>query len=417
MLTREHVIWAYRLFLDREPEEIEATIANKLEFHRTTQELRDEFFSSPEFVTLNAGRLGLEKLAPRTAANHGQSELTRQHVLWAYRLFLNRDPESNAAICQKLEVHTTSRGLRDDFLSSPEFKSVYPHGFDFFDSTRNVVIKELDSGPRIFIDLSDCIIGLNVLRGSYEREELAFVQSVLRPGQNVLDIGANIGFFALHMAAAVGGTGCVHAFEPIPENLELLRRSVAENGFEDRIVIEPAGIGERSEERQFVIIDASNTGGTYLAPAGESVAHGHELRRAELVTLDEHPIRRPVHFIKIDIEGAEPLAFRGGREILSADRPIILSEINPSQLERVAGMSPNQFIAQMESYGYRCRLLEAARPGRILTGLEGAKIASVVFLPDDHSAPKRQGTDVVHADVAPLSNPSAKIRPGGVKTA
>jgi hypothetical protein len=93
--------------------------------------------------------------------------LTRDHVVWAYRLLLDRDPESEDAIGPKLAGSRDTRELRRHLMTSAEFQEKnrdYAHTND-----RTVVIKELDSGVRLFVDLSDHVIGLAIVRGRYER--------------------------------------------------------------------------------------------------------------------------------------------------------------------------------------------------------------------------------------------------------
>ena len=105
-----------------------------------------------------------------------------------------------------------------------------------------------------------------------------------------------------------------------------------------------------------------NSGGAFLQGPGDIPA-GHATRTVPVVALDGLALPRPISFIKADIEGAEPLAFRGADALLRADRPVILSELHPLQLERVSGVTPAQFIAEMRARGYRCHLLGAGVPG------------------------------------------------------
>jgi hypothetical protein len=97
--------------------------------------------------------------------------------------------------------------------------------------------------------------------------------------------------------------------------------------------------------------------------------------------LDSYPLRRPVDFVKLDIEGAEPLALRGSRNLLTDDRPVIMSELHPVQLGRVAGYSPDGWIAEMRAYGYGCYILgEGWIAGQIDT-YQKDDLATVVFAP------------------------------------
>jgi hypothetical protein len=108
---------------------------------------------------------------------------------------------------------------------------------------------------------------------------------------------------------------------------------------------------------------------------------GHAARTVPVVSLDMLALPRPISFIKADIEGAEPLAFRGADALLRSDRPVILSELHPLQLDRVSGVTPAQFIAEMRQRGYRCHLLGAGVAGPEIDDAPNNGVTSVVFLP------------------------------------
>src|SRR5262249_13704835 len=162
--------------------------------------------------------------------------LTREHVIWAYRLLLDRDPENEDVIGPKLAGSRDTSELRHHLMTSEEFQRKNPDYAHTND--RTLVIKEIpwpgDGTIRLFIDLSDHVIGLNILHDRYEDDEIRFGRSVLKPGDTAVDVGAHIGLFAMHMGAAVGPEGKVYAFEPLDANAELLERSIAENGFDGR---------------------------------------------------------------------------------------------------------------------------------------------------------------------------------------
>src|SRR6185295_20347962 len=102
--------------------------------------------------------------------------LTREHVIWAYRLLLDREPENDAVIGPKLAGSRDTSELRHHLMTSAEFQQKnrdYAHTND-----RTIVIKELDGGARLMVDLADHVIGLNIVRGRYEEDGIAFVRSV-----------------------------------------------------------------------------------------------------------------------------------------------------------------------------------------------------------------------------------------------
>src|SRR5215469_2197951 len=102
--------------------------------------------------------------------------LTREHIVWAYRILLDRDPESDAAIQPKLTGCQTTQQLRADIVTSQEYRDKNP---DFAHTNdRTIVIREFDGGIRLFVDLSDHLIGLPIVRGQYECAELDFIRRV-----------------------------------------------------------------------------------------------------------------------------------------------------------------------------------------------------------------------------------------------
>jgi protein-L-isoaspartate O-methyltransferase len=98
-----------------------------------------------------------------------------------------------------------------------------------------VVIKEFFLGLRLFVSLSACVIGLNIINDSYVVQETEFINKYLQPNMTVLNIGTNIGYFSTIMATVVGLAGIVYTFELLGRNATLLEPAIKENGFEDNV--------------------------------------------------------------------------------------------------------------------------------------------------------------------------------------
>jgi hypothetical protein len=96
-----------------------------------------------------------------------------------------------------------------------------------------------------------------------------------------------------------------------------------------------------------------------------------------LVALDAVDIRRPVRFIKMDVEGAEPQEIRGAALILKEDRPVILSELHPTQLDRASGVTADDFLDQMRALGYRAQTVAGAAIDRA----PADALVSIVLVP------------------------------------
>jgi FkbM family methyltransferase len=307
--------------------------------------------------------------------------ITRDHVVWAYRLLLDREPEGEDAILPKLRAWKTTAELRTDLMSSEEFGLKNPDRAGTADST--VVIKPLASGARLFIDLSDHVIGLGILRGGYEQHELAFTKSVLRPGDVAIDIGAHIGFFTIELAQTVGARGHVYAFEPLPSNAELLAQSIRENYYESRVTLERAAVSDRSGTGTLrYAAQTLNTGGAFLSDGSVEGLGALTASAVRTVKLDDYQARRPVRLIKMDVEGAEPAVVAGARELIARDRPVIVSEVHPEQLARVSSSTPADFLQQLSALGLYPHRIDGGRLGRHIRASDITGVQTLAFVSD-----------------------------------
>lgn len=131
----------------------------------------------------------------------------------------------------------------------------------------------------------------------------AFMRNAIRPGDIVIDVGANIGYCTLVMSNLVGPEGHVFAVEPCPEIRTRLEAQLALNDITNVTVI-PYGISDRNERRSFHLTGGYQGRNLGLSHFGELTAEGGlELRRLSEVVPPDKLSR--VNFIKIDVEGME----------------------------------------------------------------------------------------------------------------
>ena len=110
---------------------------------------------------------------------------------------------------------------------------------------------------------------------------------MLQPGDTAIDVGAHIGFFTMLLAAAVGRTGHVYAFEPFEANADLLERSVAENHFDDRVTFQRAAAGAETGSATLTFpVETLNSGGAYLLRGGDHPLAGNQKTNVPVITLD-----------------------------------------------------------------------------------------------------------------------------------
>lgn len=305
--------------------------------------------------------------------------ITRDHVVWAYRLLLDREPESEDAIQPKLRAWHSASQLRSDIMSSAEYAAKNPDHARTSDQT--IVIKPLPSGLRLCLDLADHVIGLAILRDRYELHELRYAVSVLRAGDVAIDVGAHVGVFALHMAEAVGPTGMVYAFEPLARNAQLLAMAIAENQFAARLQLERAGVSDQTGQATLNFArETLNTGGAYIGAPDPSLG-ALAAETVPVVRLDDFDCRRPIRLIKMDVEGGEPRVIAGAGRLLATDRPTIVSEIHPEQLRRVCGVGPAAVLDRLTALGYQAHRIEAHGLGPLVRAEDITEVVTLAFVP------------------------------------
>jgi len=175
--------------------------------------------------------------------------------------------------------------------------------------------------------------------GSFEHEKQRQIANELRPGDVFYDVGANVGLYSL-LAARRVATGTVYAFEPLPRNIEYLRKHLELNRVSNAELLELAicdvvGIASFQE--------AENSSMGHLGDGGTT-----RVRTATLDSFLLHETILPPRLIKIDIEGTELLALRGACEVFRRFRPVLFLATHSRELH-------TECVQLLVSWGYECR--------------------------------------------------------------
>jgi FkbM family methyltransferase len=199
----------------------------------------------------------------------------------------------------------------------------------------------LDDDLVLNYSVADSLLGAEVAQtGTYESFESGLVLQHLPPGGVAVDVGANIGVYTLRMAKRAGRTGRVYAFEPEPDNFQILRKNVGDNGFTNVYTFDVALSDRRAPVSLYLSWD--NYGdhriydAAYRRPRRTVEVMTDSLDRIVLDELDEHG---PVSVIKIDTQGYEPFVLRGGERVIRRDRPPIFLEYWPFGYQRAGADS------------------------------------------------------------------------------
>jgi FkbM family methyltransferase len=207
-----------------------------------------------------------------------------------------------------------------------------------------------------------------LFKNKQDQFEIALLKKYIHSGDTVLDIGANIGYYAEILSNIVGEKGIVHCFEPDTTNFEYLK--VAANSKEN-IIINNKAVGPKTEKLK--IYTSKNLNVDHRTYKPEEYDQEIEI---DAVSVDDYisnlpststPLRlRSVHalnggtinFIKMDIQGFEMQALMGMKETLKNNSDVkLISEFWPYGL-REAGSSVSAYYAALADLGFTCYLLE-----------------------------------------------------------
>jgi FkbM family methyltransferase len=182
-----------------------------------------------------------------------------------------------------------------------------------------------------------------------EKEYMNRVMALVRPGDTVWDIGANIGTHTTFLGLEVGSTGRVYGFEPEPHLAKKAEASGVLNGL-DNLEILQIGLSDSDGVGDLSIDESPGSGKHRFGELGSAETIEVKISRGDSL-IESAQIAAP-NVIKIDIEGHEFAAMSGLSEAISnADCRVIASEIHPSALVG-QGSSAESFEQLLTDHGF-----------------------------------------------------------------
>ncbi|AZM54541.1 FkbM family methyltransferase [Streptomyces sp. WAC 01529] len=213
-------------------------------------------------------------------------------------------------------------------------------------------VVDVECGARFAVDTQDLIQRYLYLFGVWEPNMTRWLRSRLRGGDVLVDVGANVGVFAVLGSRLVGDTGRVVAVEASPAFHRRLLRNAALNGCENIRAVN-AAVSDSHKSLTFILASSHNMGANSIVPyegPAESTFEARALPLPELLEADEIAGAR---VIKIDVEGAEGGVVRGLRPVLDRLRPDveIAVEVTPERMAQL-GDSADELLATMREHGF-----------------------------------------------------------------
>ncbi len=197
-----------------------------------------------------------------------------------------------------------------------------------------------------YFDPNDIVIADSFKRGEvWEKNMIQSVLPIISNCKTVIDLGANIGSHSISYGNH--NKNCkIYAFEPQKQLYEILKLNISENKLDNTVIPINKAVGYKQDtlKLQKIPTNEFNKG---------SIGFGNDGEEVEVITLDSLNLES-CDFIKMDIQGAEPLALLGGEKTIKKFKPKILFEYDGSHINpKDVGMEKVPDTKELlESYGY-----------------------------------------------------------------
>lgn len=197
----------------------------------------------------------------------------------------------------------------------------------------------------------------------FSEPDVDVVKALVRPGDRVVDVGANTGWYTRVLSECVGPEGHVTSIEPIPPTFEILDYCVRSLGLRN-VEVHHCAVS-REEGEAWMEVPPYEEGGENFYQAhvvGQPTAGGDEHRfRVGMRTLDAllEAARGQVSFVKCDVEGHELAVLEGSARLLEIDRPAWLLEVSGDPDD--ADGEASRVFERLERDGYRAWWYDGSR--------------------------------------------------------
>lgn len=202
----------------------------------------------------------------------------------------------------------------------------------------------------IYTDPGDTV---NLLQNrEYEEGETNLFKKIIKPGWNVIDCGAHIGYHTLEFSRLVGKTGKVYAFEPAPITFYFLKKNIEVNRLSENVSCFNVAVSDKSGKSELVIADEN---GVPIGAAGYHLgSKGKKRITVDVAALDDviYKLGQKINFIKIDVEGYEIKTLNGMNKILIDYNPILFIEYHP-KMQSLACEKPENLLNYLLDKGYK----------------------------------------------------------------
>ncbi|TSC96029.1 MAG: methyltransferase, FkbM family domain protein [Parcubacteria group bacterium Athens1014_10] len=188
-----------------------------------------------------------------------------------------------------------------------------------------------------------------------ENEEMDMILKLVRPGDVVFDIGANIGWHTINILLKHKGV-VVYSFEPIKSSYRYLIKNLKLNNLDADKTYNIGLSDENKREKFYFDVECAMASSmSNLRESKNTVMEECEIKRLDDF-ISTMPLVEKLDFIKCDVEGAELLVFKGAIQTIKKYKPIVFSEILRKWSKKF-GYHPNDLIELFRSMDYECYVI------------------------------------------------------------
>jgi len=215
---------------------------------------------------------------------------------------------------------------------------------------------------RMIVDLNDPGISRTLIHfGTREKDHIYILNKELSSGSVIIDLGANIGYYALMEANIVGNDGYVYALEPSPSNVDMLRKNISLNNYNGIVEVYQMGGSNKTGKEKFYTSEMSNLGTFFPTKyyGKSSVTKSSSSIYIKTTTIPDFIVdKKPIDFIRMDIEGYEIEVFEGMMPLLKNNNfsPKILFETHRPKYDDIHH-SMRKTLIKMFEYGYYPKII------------------------------------------------------------
>ena len=242
----------------------------------------------------------------------------------------------------------------------------------------SVIMTTRDRGLRIHCSLGDFrIVPIETLNFfDYEKQESDMMENLVADGDSFFDIGANIGWYSINIAASRRTTK-VFCFEPIPRTFKELQKNLSLNSVPN---VQAYNFGFSNQVGEFPFYYYLEGSGN-ASSANLTGRTDVETVTCKVRTLDDYinETGERVDFIKCDVEGGELLVFKGSLETIARDRPIVFSEILRKWSAKF-NYNPNEIFELFRARGYRSFIVKGKHLSEFFSMDESSVETNFFFL-------------------------------------